>query len=192
MCASKRLSMEERKQEIMQSASKLIIEKGFSNTTMEDIIAGTTMSKGGVYHYYKNTADIFKDLMLNGVEYRNKVIKEHFDECKRGHEIEFIAKQMVEKILDDNPYMSLYVEFLIEKKRNPELNIIFDELKKQSLERFKAMMDNIPNSFLRKDSYDMITDFINAMILASNVLDVRENFSNNRALLEKMFVLIFE
>ena len=50
MGAVKRLSKEERKKEIMQSAAKVIIEKGFSKTTMEDIIAGTTMSKGGVYH----------------------------------------------------------------------------------------------------------------------------------------------
>ena len=46
MCAVKRLSIEERKNEIMQSATRLITEKGFSNMTMEDVIAGTTMSKG--------------------------------------------------------------------------------------------------------------------------------------------------
>lgn len=192
MSASKRLSMEERKQEIMQAASKLIIEKGFANTTMEDIVAGTTMSKGGVYHYYKNTVDIFKDLMLDGIQYRNRIIKEHWDEQPSGREIQFIAKELVDRILDDNPYMSLYVEFLIEKKRNPQLNMVFEELKKQSLESLKTIMDNPPKPLLKQASYDMLTDFLNGMILASNVLNARENFSKNRILLEKMFVLIFE
>lgn len=192
MSASKRLSMEERKQEIMQAASKLIIEKGFANTTMEDIVAGTTMSKGGVYHYYKNTVDIFKDLMLDGIQYRNRIIKEHLDEQPSGREIQFIAKELVDRILDDNPYMSLYVEFLIEKKRNPQLNMVFEELKKQSLESLKTIMDNPPKPLLKQESYDMLTDFLNGMILASNVLNARENFSKNRILLEKMFVLIFE
>ena len=31
--------------------------------------------------------------------------------------MEFIAKQFVDKIIDDNPYMPLYIEFLIAKKK---------------------------------------------------------------------------
>ena len=53
MCAVKRLSEEERKKEIMDSATEVILEKGLEKTTMEEIIAGTSLSKGGVYHYYK-------------------------------------------------------------------------------------------------------------------------------------------
>jgi len=49
----KRLSEAERKKEIMDSAAKVIAAKGLGKATMEDIIAGTTLSKGGVYHYYK-------------------------------------------------------------------------------------------------------------------------------------------
>ena len=48
MCAAKRLTGAERKKEIMDSAAKVIVAKGFGKTTMEDIIAGTTLSKGGV------------------------------------------------------------------------------------------------------------------------------------------------
>ncbi|VTS29207.1 tetR family transcriptional regulator [Streptococcus porcinus] len=111
---------------------------------MEDIIAGTTMSKGGVYHYYKNTLDIFKDLMLEGLTYRNKIIQEHSDECQAGRETEFLVKQLVDKVLDDNDLMPLYVEFLIEKKRNSELNSIFESLKEQSLLDLKTIMPSVP------------------------------------------------
>lgn len=192
MCPGKRLSAEERKQEIMQAAARVIIEKGLSSTTMEDIIAETTMSKGGVYHYYKSTLDIFKDLMLDGVAYRNRIIKEHFDECKKGNEIEFFAEQMLDKILDDNQYIPLYVEFLIEKKRNSELNKMFDELKKQTIDSARSIMKNIPNSLIMEDSFNMITDFINAMILAADVLDARESFGKNRAILKEMLILLFK
>lgn len=47
MCATKRLSEAQRKREIMNAAAKVIIDKGFEKTTMEEIIAGTTLSKGG-------------------------------------------------------------------------------------------------------------------------------------------------
>lgn len=150
MVTSKRLSKAERKREIMASASKQIIAKGFSNTTMEDVIAGTTMSKGGVYHYYKNTLDIFKDLMLEGLAYRNKIIQEHFDECQAGCETDFIVKQLVDKVLDDNELMPLYVEFLIEKRRNPELDSLFESLKEQSLVDLKRIMPIVPTVLKKK------------------------------------------
>ena len=92
MCAAKRLTVAERKKEIMDSAAKVIVAKGFGKTTMEDIIAGTTLSKGGVYHYYKSVNEIFKDIMISGIDYRNKIIKEHLTECEKGYEDEFMAK----------------------------------------------------------------------------------------------------
>ena len=191
MCASKRLSMEERKQEIMASASRFIIEKGFSNTTMEDVIAGTSMSKGGVYHYYKSTVEILRDLMLEGIEYRNNIIHDHISECSSGCEIEFMAKQMVDKVIDDHEYMPIYVEFLIEKKRNIELQKLFEELKMQTLKRFKEIMKDMPDYFFNKSTFDLVTDFLNAMILASDVLDARDNFRKNRRTIENMMVLLF-
>ena len=45
MAAAKRLSEAERKKEIMDSATKVIAAKGLGKATMEDIIAGTTLSK---------------------------------------------------------------------------------------------------------------------------------------------------
>ncbi len=191
MCAAKRLSEQERKKEIMNSAAKVISEKGFDNATMEDIIAGTTLSKGGVYHYYGNIVEIFRDIMLLGIEYRNAIIKEHLYECKKGYEDQFMAKQLVDKILDDNPYMHLYVEFLIAKKRNPELNNLMTELQKQTRDTFQTVMNDVPEWLFHQNIFQFITDFINAFIMASDVLDSREIFRKNRKLLEQMLLLIF-
>ena len=190
MAKGKRLSAEERKKEIIESAAKIIIEKGFSNTTMEDVISGTTMSKGGVYHYYKNTVEILRDLMLAGIDYRNEIIKEHMNEYKLEGETDFFAKRLVEKILDDNPYMPIYVQYLIEKKRNPALDDLFESLKEETIKETKIMMEDVPKAFLNRQSMDFITNFLNGMILASDVLDARENFKENRYILEKMVAML--
>lgn len=192
MCAAKRLSEAERKKEIMNSAAKVIVEKGFEKTTMEEIIAGTTLSKGGVYHYYGSIIEIFKDIMLHGIEYRNEVIKEHLSETKMLVTNEFMAKELVTKMIDDNPYMPLYIEFLIAKKRNPELKELMVELQEKTKERFKEMHEDIPDRFFNPDTFQLITDFMNAIILASDALEARENFKKNRHLFEKMMILIFE
>lgn len=192
MCASMRLGESERKKEIMNSAAKVIIEKGLERTTMEDIIAGTSLSKGGVYHYYASVVDIFKDIMLNGINYRNEIIKKHLSECECIASNEFMAGQLVDKIIDDNFYMPLYVEFLIAKKRNPQLAKLMPELQEQTKEEFKKIMCDVTYWITNNESFQFITDFINAMIIGSDVLEARENFKKNRQLLEKMLILIFE
>ena len=192
MTDTKRLAAAERKKEIMNSAAKVITERGLEKATMEDIIAGTTLSKGGVYHYYRSVNEIFKDIMRFGIEYRNNVIKEHLSECKKGEEMQFMARQLVDKIVDDNPYMPLYVEFLIAKKRNPELNAMMLDLQTETMESFKGVFDNESEWLFNPSVFQFITDYINALILASNVLDARENFKKNRRYLEDMMVYLFE
>ena len=75
MSFTKRLNAAERRKEIMDAAAKIIALKGLEKTTMEEIIAGTKLSKGGVYHYYRSVIEIFKDIMLEGIKYRNEIIK---------------------------------------------------------------------------------------------------------------------
>lgn len=192
MCAVKRLSEIERKREIMDSAAKVIIAKGLENATMEEIIAGTTLSKGGVYHYYGGIFEIFKDLMLFGIDYRNEIIKRHLDKCKKGYEKEFIARQMVDKMLDDNQYMPLYVELLRNKKRKPELNKLMLELQEKTKERIVEVFGNYFANSIDINNFQFLTDFINSIIMASDLLDARESFKENRILLEQMVLLILE
>ncbi|MDD6920038.1 MAG: TetR/AcrR family transcriptional regulator [Eubacteriales bacterium] len=192
MCATKRLSEAERKKEIMDSAAKVIIEKGFEKATMEDIIAGTTLSKGGVYHYYGSVVQIFKDIMISGIEYRNEIIKEHLAELNNEFEKQFFAEQLFNKIIDDNPYMPLYVEFLISKKRNPELNKLMVELQVQTQKSFQSLTNTFPKWLSDINIFQFITHFINAMIIASDVLDARESFKKHKKLIEEMFILVLE
>ena len=191
MCAVRRLTEAERKKEIMNAAAKVIMEKGFERTTMEEIIAGTTLSKGGVYHYYGSVIEIFKDIMIYGIEYRNEIIKEHLGESQELATKEFMVKELVTKMLDDNPYMPLYVEFLLAKKRNPELQTLMLELQEHTKEGFQAFMSDVPKWIFDSERFQFVSDFINAMILASDILEVREGFKKNRNLLERMLMDIF-
>lgn len=191
MCAATRLSESERRKEIMASAAKVIIAKGLDKATMEEVIAGTTLSKGGVYHYYGSIIEIFKDLMLSGIDYRNEIIKNDLNQYKDIND-EFMAKEMTNKIIDDNPYMPLYIEFLIAQKRNPELKEIMLELQEKTKERFEKIFNKELEWLKDKNIFQFITDFINAMILASNILEAREHFTKNRQILEQMFIYIFK
>lgn len=191
MCARVRLNPEKRKEEIKNAAMKLFTEKGFSHTTMENIINETGLSKGGFYHYYNSTSDILYDLMKDGIEYRNQVIKSKIGEFKND-EIEFMAERFYEKIVDDNPYMGIYIEFLLLKSKNPKLESLFKILKEKTRKELFSFFEKLPNSFIDDEKYTMLTDFINSLILGAGVLDARKGFIKNRTLIIKMIHLILD
>lgn len=44
---------------ILDAATKLFTEKGYSNTSMQDIMDATKLSKGGIYHHFASKEEIF-------------------------------------------------------------------------------------------------------------------------------------
>ena len=57
------LKQKKTQQYILESAFKRFVDKGYDNTTMDDIVNSCGMSKGAIYHYYKSKKDLFIDLI---------------------------------------------------------------------------------------------------------------------------------
>ena len=56
-----------RKQQILDAALNIIVEKGYDNARMDDIVKISGMSKGAIYYYYKSKKDIYLDLVNHWV-----------------------------------------------------------------------------------------------------------------------------
>ena len=52
-----------RKNQILNAALKVFVVKGYSKTTMDDIVSASKLSKGALYHYYKSKKDLFLSLI---------------------------------------------------------------------------------------------------------------------------------
>lgn len=191
MVKNERMSYEKRKEEIKKVASKVFVEKGFSNTTMEDLVRETGLSKGGFYYYYKNTTDIIYDLMVEGINYRNEIIKKSLD-IEKEISIEFLAREMTKKVIDDTTLAGVYVEFLLVKKRNEKLNEVYKKLEYKTIEAFKNININLENYNVSVKKFELLSFFINSMILSSNILNARETLFNNKSVIEKIFLLILK
>ncbi len=86
----RKLLMEERKKEVIDTAKKLFLEKGLNNVTMNDIMNESGLSKATMYRYYDSIhpiafeveyemmQEIFSDLKLIDITNRNggEAIKE--------------------------------------------------------------------------------------------------------------------
>lgn len=191
MVRNERLSFDERKQQIKRAAARIFTEKGFENTTMEDLLKETGLSKGGLYHYYKNTTDVLYDIMLDGIVYRNNVIMQSIADGRQWS-MEFLAEEMTKKAVDENELMPVYVELLLAKKRNSRLEEVYKQLERTTFESFEAQHIDTKSFGLTSNQVTFMTFFVNAIILSANVLKEYALVQSNQALIKEMFLFILK
>jgi len=55
----KKENQNDKKDLIMASALKVMTEKGYYGSTIDDIVSESKMSKGAIYHYYKSKKEVY-------------------------------------------------------------------------------------------------------------------------------------
>lgn len=181
-----------RKKEILDAAKKVFMQKGFSDTVMEDIISSTTLSRGGVYYHYKNKVEILHDLMREGMAYRVNKINEFLASYNEPFDASVLAQILVDKVLDKSDLMSVYVIYLQAMKNNEELRNLFPALVSESINTAY-----IGVKYCKKEEYtylsnDLLIFLMNTLMIGCEVLDgARDNFTKNREFfvdIIKMFI----
>ena len=191
MARNKRLSFDERKQAIKHAAIRIFVEQGFENTTMEDLIKESGLSKGGFYHYYKNTTDILHDIMLDGIAYRNAIMMKSIEDGKQWS-VDFLADEMAQKAVDSNALMPVYVELLLAKKRNSRLEQLYTQLEHTVSDTFKVHNIDAEMLSVEPSNFELMAFFVNAIILSANVLNAHKLVQDNQALIKQLLLNILK
>lgn len=186
----KRLSEKERKQQIQLAAKEVFLDKGFNDTTMDDIVKTSGMSTGGVYHYYGSTYEILYDIMVEGNKYREKIIYDEMNKTSQDFS-EVLSEIILEKMLYQSDYVSIYAMFLQELNHDDKLKDLYKKLKKSSSDSILMLFDEDVRGEL-SEAIELITDLINTFILGCEVLNARENFVKNKFALKKMIGIILD
>ncbi len=168
-----RKSKEERRREIREAAIEIFLQKGYRFTTMEDVVAQTTLSKGGVYRYYSGTREILLDIMKQGNQYRMDLLaslKEKMGAPVQGKEL--LMAMAKNKIYSDNRYSKLYLMFMSELVYDEEMRVLFHELEQQGIEQFVALLkDSLSEKALEAFKANTVYLFrvLNGVIFIENV-----------------------
>lgn len=186
----KRLSEKERKQQIQLAAKEVFLDKGFNDTTMDDIVKTSGMSTGGVYHYYGSTYEILYDIMVEGNKYREKIIYDEMNKTSQDFS-EVLSEIILEKMLYQSDYVSIYAMFLQELNHDDKLKDLYKKLKKSSSDSILMLFHEDVRGEL-SEAIELITDLINTFILGCEVLNARENFVKNKLALKKMIGIILD
>lgn len=185
-----KMEADERKKQIRQAAMKVFLDKGFRNTVMNDIMEATGLSRGGLYHHYGSTYEILYDIMVEGNKYREKIIYDEMNKTSQDFS-EVLSEIILEKMLYQSDYVSIYVMFLQELNHDDKLKDLYKKLKKSSSDSILMLFDEDVRGEL-SEAIELITDLINTFILGCEVLNARENFVNNKLTLKKMIGIILD
>lgn len=185
-----KMEADERKKQIRQAAIKVFLDKGFRNTVMNDIMEATGLSRGGLYHHYGTTYEILYDIMLEGNKYREKIIYDEMNKTSQDFS-EVLSEIILEKMLYQSDYVSIYAMFLQELNHDDKLKDLYKKLKKSSSDSILMLFDEDVRGEL-SEAIELITDFINTFILGCEVLNARENFVKNKLALKKMIGIILD
>jgi AcrR family transcriptional regulator len=97
--------IQNKKKMIIDVAYELCIEKTVSTVTMQDIINRTGLSQGGIYRFYKDIDEIFRDMLIDvrkKVSFKDKVdeIFERIDEIPEK-EIAYMIFDTLAEFMED-------------------------------------------------------------------------------------------
>ena len=185
-----KMEADERKKQIRQAAMKVFLDKGFRNTVMNDIMEATGLSRGGLYHHYGSIYEILYDIMVEGNKYREKIIYDEMNKTSQDFS-EVLSEIILEKMLYQSDYVSIYAMFLQELNHDDKLKDLYEKLKKSSSDIILMLFDEDVRGEL-SEAIELITDLINTFILGCEVLNARENFVNNKLVLKKMIGIILD
>ncbi len=120
------------KTKIIKAAMKIFLLKGFDATSMSDVVTESNLSKGGIYHHFKNKKDLFI-----------QVIDFMFDEFEKW-EMEMYSHSTDVKVILQNYFDSLAFihEFVAQLADSEEVNVdSFYKLMMDAFVKFPEIKD---------------------------------------------------
>ncbi|MBO8157585.1 MAG: TetR/AcrR family transcriptional regulator [Bacillaceae bacterium] len=116
---------EKKRNQILDSAMDCFAEKGYKNTTMDDIVKQSGMSKGALYNYFKSKEDIYLSLLERNTDRTFEYFQKGFTEAETATEklrrLLSLYYQMDHTDQDWLGRQRVYLEFWIDASMNDEL-----------------------------------------------------------------------
>jgi len=123
---------EMRKLAILEAAHQCFAEKGYYETSIDDIVRVSKMSKGAIYTYFPSKEEIFISLMNHLTEESMKEIRSEFAKMSTATEK---LKYMIQRnlpLLDSRKVLQrVHFEFWLYSASSPKLQMLMKQRKEQ-------------------------------------------------------------
>jgi len=103
----------QRKKHILDTAKKLLLEKGLKSTSINQIAKQAELSVGAIYFYFKDKEDLFAALQVEGLNLLSRTIAEAIDDqCTPEDKIRKITQSYLRFSQEYKSYFDIINYFL--------------------------------------------------------------------------------
>jgi AcrR family transcriptional regulator len=114
---------EERKDQILEAATRVFTQRGFDNARMDDIVAESGLSKGAIYWYFDSKDAIIIAILDRIFDWESAHIQEVFSgDQGASQKLELYIQTSIEDMNKIEPLMPLLFDFWSLSLRNPAIN----------------------------------------------------------------------
>jgi len=116
----------QKKRYILETARKVFVEKGFKRVTMKDIVEACNISRGGLYLYFENTGQIFKEVLRLESQEADDVFSDSITEDATAADILilFLQEQKKELLRKKDTLTQAVYEYYFENQPGKKDNVL--------------------------------------------------------------------
>ena len=156
----------QRKAQILDAALAVIVQKGYENSRMDDIVASSKMSKGAIYWYYKSKKEVYLSLVNHWVHNYSAVLNHIVDTVRSASDqLRSLFQYFTVQYEKDPVVFKALLEFWSMAGRDPEFN---DKLQKVYSE-FVNLISTIIQQGMDNGEFKNLDVDITAMSIMVNI-----------------------
>lgn len=176
-----------RKNAIIDGAEEVFFNKGFYNSTMDDIAKNAEFTKKTIYSYFNSKEEIYYEIMLRGYKILNSMNDEILKEKRCDDEIQNI-KMMGETYIEFSTKYNGYFKAILDYKNNDDFKgksvneKLFMECYKEGEYSLELLKDCIVRGIHKgqiTDKYDPIDICLtlwSCILGFSSIIENKENY----------------
>ena len=184
-----------KKEQIMEAATKLILKKGYSHTSVEDITNEMGIAKGSFYTYFKS-----KNLLLQTIAEKkiDEMMKKQDDILKNSFSFEETLKNIILvrlKFSHESMKRELVLISLIKniEALSPEIREILKRIEQINIDFIKKLLIKFKNELKAKeDDFQKYSELISAIIREFKIVSFFLDRSNNENIFIQDFDIVIE
>ncbi|BBA52254.1 TetR/AcrR family transcriptional regulator [Fusobacterium varium] len=184
-----------KKEQIMEAATKLILKKGYSHTSVEDITNEMGIAKGSFYTYFKS-----KNLLLQTIAEKkiDEMMEKQDDILKNSFSFEETLKNIILvrlKFSHESMKRELVLISLIKniEALSPEIREILKRIEQINIDFIKKLLIKFKNELKAKeDDFQKYSELISAIIREFKIVSFFLDRSNNENIFIQDFDIVIE
>ena len=194
------------RQRILDAAQAAILEKGFTGTSIDELIAECGLSKGGFFYHFHDKTDLAKALLRRYIEEDERVFDEVFARARAlvddPLQVFLLGLRFLADVMGDlpngHPGCVVAICCYSERMFDRELREINAEAAMQWRRRFRALLDEIGTRYQPREPVDpdeladMVSTVLEGGIVMSKALGDPEALAHQiltfRLLVQALFV----